>query len=66
MSNYNKLSLEDLLDEYYYARCELDEFFREVPYWNEYEETRDIATTLANNCSEIFVEIERRTFHEVN
>ena len=32
--------------------------------WNEYEETRDIATTLANNCSEVFVEIERRTFHE--
>ena len=58
------MSLEDLLDEYYYARCELDDFFRKTPYWYEYEKTRNIATNLANNCSEVFVEIERRTFHE--
>jgi len=64
MSYYSTRSLEDLLDDYYEARCDLDEFFRNVPYWKEHEETRDIATTLANNCSEVFVEIERRTFHE--
>ena len=61
---YSEMSLEDLLDEYYYARCELDEFFKSVPCWAIKQETRDIATTLANNCSEVFVEIERRTFHE--
>lgn len=62
--SYNEMLLEDLLDEYYYARCELDEFFRSVPYWAKEQATRDIATTLANNCSEVFVEIERRISHE--
>ena len=66
MSYYSEKSLEDLLDDYYEARRDLDEFFTNVPYWDQYEETRDIATTLANNCSEVFVELERRTFHEIN
>ena len=64
MSYYFERTLEDLLDDYYEARCNLDEFFRNVPYWQEYSDTCDIATTLSNNCDEIFSEIERRTFHK--
>ena len=61
---YSEMTLGQLLDEYYYARCELDEFFRSVPHWSSKQETRDITTTLVNNCNEVFVEIERRTFHK--
>ena len=64
MSYFSERSLENLLEDYYEARRDLDNFYREVPYWNEIESTRDISATLTNNLKNIQAEIERRTFHE--
>ena len=64
MSYFSERSLENLLDDYYEARCDLDSFYREVPYWNEIESTRHIATVLTKNLKNIQTEIEERTLHE--
>jgi len=60
---YSKMTLEQLLDEYFYMRRDADNFFNECyhPMTNGAAETYDI---LVNNYLEVFAEIERRTFHE--
>lgn len=64
MSYFSERSLENLLDDYYEARRDLDNFYKEVPYWNEIESTRHIATVLTKNLNNIQAEIAERIFHE--
>ena len=60
---YSEMTLEQLLDEYFYMRRDADNFFNTCyhPMTNDAAETYDI---LVNNYLEVFTEIERRTFHE--
>ena len=60
---YKEMSLEDLLDEYFYMRRDADDFFNECshPMANDAAEIYDI---LVHNYLEIMTEIERRTTSE--
>lgn len=57
------MNLEELLDEYFYMRCDANDFFNECahPVTNGATETYD---TLVHNYLEIMTEIERRISHE--
>ena len=61
--SYEEMSLEELLDEYFYMRRDANNFFNECshPMTNGAAEVYDI---LVHNYLEIMTEIERRTFHE--
>ena len=60
---YEEMSLEELLDEYFYMRRDANDFFNECshPMTNGAAEIYDI---LVHNYLEIMTEIERRISHE--
>lgn len=60
---YSEMTLEQLLDEYFYMRRDAENFFNDCyhPMTNGAAETYDI---LVNNYLEVFSEIERRTIPE--
>ncbi len=60
---YEEMSLEELLDEYFYMRRDANDFFNECshPTTNGAAEIYDI---LVHNYLEIMTKIERRISHE--
>ena len=60
---YEEMSLEELLDEYFYMRRDANDFFNECshPMSNSVAEIYDI---LVHNYLEIMTEIERRITSE--
>lgn len=60
---YSKMSIEELLDEYFYMRRDANDFFNECSHPMS-GNAAEIYDTLVNNYLEIQTEIERRTFYE--
>ena len=58
--SYKEMSLEELLNEYFYMRREANDFFNECSY-PLMGEAAEIYNTLVNNYLEVQSEIERRT-----